>query len=240
MATQKPISTISYNTEGFLKEKLESWYHAHIIQGYMYILHIGEDGDKNHIHVWIDPNRRLDVMDLAESLKEYDKEHPSKPLGCLRFQSSKVEDWLLYAVHDAEYLQLKYDGGDAKEKLPYEWTDIKAPEGQQVELLFARAKASIKHTSANLAQRLASGESALDAISKGENVYLVNSVLNLISRTEYTELAGKYEKLEDKLSELQHDFNRLYVAVVNEGYTIAKNDKEYILIKEEDGSSGIS
>lgn len=233
MATQKPISTISYNTEAFLREKLESWYEAHIIQGYMYIHHIGEEGDKDHFHVWIDPNKRLDVMDLKESLKEYDKSNPTKPLGTLRFQSSKVEDWLLYAVHDPEYLQLKYDGGDLREKIPYEWTDIKAPEDYQVEALFARAKSQIRHTSANLAQRLASGETPFEAISKGENIYLVNSVMTLLSRTEYTDIANKYEQL-------RHDYNQLYVAVMNAGFEISKNGNEYILIKEEDGSSGIS
>ena len=46
MATQKPISTISYNTEAFLKEKLESWLAEHLIQAYQYICHKGEDGDK--------------------------------------------------------------------------------------------------------------------------------------------------------------------------------------------------
>lgn len=232
MATQKPISTISYNTEGFLKEKLESWYQAHLIQGYMFIKHLGEDGDKNHFHVWIDPNRRLDVMDLKESLKEYDKEHPTNPLGCLRFQSSKVDDWILYAVHDSEYLKLKYDGGDAKEKLPYEWTDIQAPSGQQVELLYARAKASIKHTSANLAQRLASGESPYEAISKGENVYLVSSILSALGKTEYPELVRD-------LQALQREYDLLTIAIENEGYRITKLQNEYILTKEEDGSSGI-
>ena len=43
MATQKPISTISYNSESFLKEKLDIWLSAHIIQAYQYIFHKGED-----------------------------------------------------------------------------------------------------------------------------------------------------------------------------------------------------
>lgn len=71
MATQRPISTISYNTEAFLKEKLDTWFEAHIIQAYQYIKHKGEDGDKDHIHLRIEPNRRLDPMELVDALKEH-------------------------------------------------------------------------------------------------------------------------------------------------------------------------
>ena len=104
MATQKPISTISYNTEPFLKEKLDTWYQAHIIQAYQYICHKGEDGDKDHIHVRIEPNKKLDPMDLIEQLREY-QIGKDKPLGCRPFRPSKEEDWILYAVHDEEYLK---------------------------------------------------------------------------------------------------------------------------------------
>ena len=68
--TSNPLSSISYNTESFLKEKLQSWYDNHLIQCFMYIKHKGEDGDKDHIHFRIEPNRRLDPMNLLEDLKE--------------------------------------------------------------------------------------------------------------------------------------------------------------------------
>ena len=127
MATSKPISSISYNTEEFLKAKLESWLKAHIIQTYMYIKHLGEDGDKNHIHFRIEPNKKLDPMDLQEDLKEYTKDN-KKPLGCRPFRPSKEEDWFFYAVHDKEYLRIKYGGGEKGEKLPYKWQNIVCPE----------------------------------------------------------------------------------------------------------------
>ena len=126
MATQKPISTISYNTEGFLHEKLEEWREAHIISCYQYIKHIGEDGDKDHIHLRIEPNKRIDPMILQEELKEY-QIGKEKPLGCRPFRPSKEEDWYLYSVHDKGYLKIKYGGGEKGEKLPYKWQDIKVP-----------------------------------------------------------------------------------------------------------------
>lgn len=88
MATQKPISTISYNSEKFLKEKLTSWYNAHIIQAYQYILHKGEDGDKDHIHLRIEPNKRVDPMSLSEDLKEFEA-GKEKPRGCRPWRPSK-------------------------------------------------------------------------------------------------------------------------------------------------------
>ena len=91
MATQKPISTISYNSEAFLKEKLDSWVNAHIIQCYQYICHKGEDGDKDHIHLRIEPNKKLDPMSLTEELKEY-QIGKEKPLGVRPWRPSSEAD----------------------------------------------------------------------------------------------------------------------------------------------------
>lgn len=91
MATQKPISTISYNTEAFLKEKLEQWLKAHLISAYLYICHKGEDGDKDHIHLRIELNKRIDPMDLSEELKEY-LPYETKPRGVRPWRPAKEED----------------------------------------------------------------------------------------------------------------------------------------------------
>ena len=150
MATQKPISTISYNTEAFLREKLDTWVKAHIIQSYQYICHKGEDGDKDHIHLRVEPNKKLDPMELSEQLQEYQM-GKDKPLGCRPWRPSNEEDWFLYSVHNETYLKLKYAGGDQREKLPYDWKDIKAPDNYDVEVAFIRALSKLKHTSSSMA-----------------------------------------------------------------------------------------
>lgn len=211
MATQKPISTISYNTEAFLKEKLETWLKAHIIQAYMYICHKGEDGDKDHIHLRVEPNKKLDPMDLQDELKEY-QIGKEKPLGCRPFRPSVEEDWILYAVHDEQYLKLKYSG-EKGEKLPYKWQDIKAPEDYDVEIAFIRAKAKMEHTSQNLATRLAQGENPLSLILGGENVYTVNALSRALANNDYQRLQEHCYSLEGRL-------NRLIRAVEDEGYCI--------------------
>lgn len=193
MATQKPISTISYNTEDYLREKLETWLKAHIIQTYMYICHKGEDGDKDHIHLRIEPNKRLDPMDLMEELKQY-VSGQEKPLGCRPFRPSKEEDWILYAVHDKDYLRDKY-AEDSKEKLPYKWQDIRAPEMYDVEVAYVRAKSHMKHTSANIAKRITDGDKAVDLIKEGENPFIVNQISRAIYTHDYVNLKRDYDKL---------------------------------------------
>lgn len=241
MATQKPISTISYNTEAFLKEKLDDLVNAHIIQSYMYIKHLGEDGDKDHIHLRIEPNKRIDQMDLTEKFKEY-IQGQDKPLGVRPWRPSKEEDWILYAVHDSKYLSLKYGGGEKGEKLPYTWQDIKVSDGFDMEIAFIRAKSSLEHSTVNLATRIQSGEKPLNMVLQGENPYIVNSILNLVKGNDYLRLQDEYSKLFEAYSNLEDEFQiqnenikKIMIALAKKGIKIKSdgNDGYEVSINEE-------
>lgn len=157
MATSKPLSTISYNTKEFLIGKLESWYKAHKIQAYQVIFHVGEDGDKNHAHVRIEPNTRLDPLELTQELKEIDP-HNDKPLCCRPWRPSVEEHWILYVVHNKEYLNIMYGGGEKGEKLPYTWENVICSELYDVETMFIRACQKIlQHSNQSIAEKLESG-----------------------------------------------------------------------------------
>lgn len=194
MATNQPISTVSYNSEKFLLMKLNEWLNCHLISEWSYIKHIGEDGDKNHIHLRVVPNRRLDPMDLKDDLREYDPNH-EKPLGCLGFRPSKEEDWLLYVVHDSEYLRMKYNSGEKGEKIPYAVDDIKTSDGFMLENRFIRAKASLKHSSASIAKQLKDGKKPFDLILEGQEPNKVNAIQQSLYRNEYCILQEKYNDL---------------------------------------------
>lgn len=224
MATQKPQSTISYNTEPFLREKLETWYQAHIIQSYQYICHKGEDGDKDHIHLRIEPNKKLDVMDLAEQLREYQL-GKDKPLGCRPFRPSKEEDWILYAVHDEQYLKIKYGGAEKGEKIPYKWQDIKVPEFYDMEIAFIRAKATLEHTSVNMATRLQNGENPLNLVLQGNNPYMVSTLMRVVNVTDYERVAAELENTRIRLQELIN-------AVEKEGYSIECDENGDVILKK--------
>ncbi|WP_373765965.1 hypothetical protein [Jeotgalibaca porci] len=224
MATQKPISTISYNSEAFLKEKLDIWLSAHIIQAYQYIFHKGEDGDKDHIHLRIEPNKRVDPMDLLDQLREY-QIGKEKPLGCRPFRPSIEEDWILYVVHDKTYLKLKYGGGEKGEKIPYKWQDIKVPENYDMEVGFIRAKAKLEHTSVNMASRMQNGESPLSLILQGENVHTVNAIFHALSLTDY-------ERLQSKVLLLSERLDAFTQAVHAYGLTVFEDKDGKIILKK--------
>lgn len=225
MATQKPISTISYNSELFLKEKLDAWLAAHIIQNYMYIKHKGEDGDKDHIHLRVEPNKKLDPMDLQEELNEFVLGN-KKPLGCRPFRPSFEEDWILYAVHDKDYLRLKYGGGEKGEKLPYNWEDIVCPENYDMEIAFIRARSKMEHTTANLANRLKSGDNPLSMIMSGENVYTVNALLRALSQSDYQRAVSEHIKATNRIDALER-------AIAKKGLSIKVDDDGDLYLEED-------
>lgn len=241
MATQKPISTISYNSEKFLIEKLMQWYNAHIIQAFQYIKHKGEDGDKDHIHVRIEPNKKLDPMDLTEELKEFEP-GKTKPLGCRPWRPSKEEDWTLYAVHDADYLKFKYDGGDKGEKLPYSFEDIVASPDYDVEVMYTRAKSKMAHTTANLTTRILGGETAVEMMQKGENAFTVNAVMRAVQGSEFekqraiiADLELKYSELQGRFEDLARRNERMLQAVREAGYVLEQTRRgKYKLVSGED------
>lgn len=216
MATQKAISTISYNSEPFLKEHLDNWVGAHIIQAYQYIKHKGEDGDKDHIHLRVEPNKRIDPMDLSERLKEYVKDN-DKPLGVRPWRESKEEDWFLYSVHDDSYLKIKYGGGEKHEKLPYEWKDIVVSDGYDLETAWIRAKSKLEHTAPSLVKRLKSGESALNMVEQGENAFIISNLLRIVGKTDY-------ERVQNQLNAVLDVLDKLFYALEDKGLYVYEKD----------------
>lgn len=227
MATQKPISTISYNSTAFLKEKLDTWLSSHIIQAYQFIWHKGEDGDKDHIHLRIEPNKVLDPMDLQEQLNEYVR-GSDKPLGCRPFRPSKEEDWILYSVHDEQYLALKYNGGEKGEKLPYHWQDIIVPDNYDMEIAFIRAKSYLEHTSQSIIHRLQKGDSAISLALQGENPYIINQALRLLQTSDY-------QRAVKDCQDMQLRFERLCSLVSRAGFDIVFDDDNFPISLDKSG-----
>lgn len=223
MATSKPISTISYNTEEFLKLKLDELFELHIIQAYQYICHKGEDGDKDHIHLRIEPNKRIDPMDLTAELTEYVKGE-DKPRLCRTWRPSKEEDWFLYAVHDKDYLRLKYKSGEKGEKIPYKWQDIEVSPMYDKEIAFIRARQKLEHTSSHLFERIRNGENPQTLIYEGENVYTVNAINQAVYNTEYFTVKNKLDSVTAQLNDLLDAIDKIdySIEVDKKGKTILK------------------
>lgn len=109
MDTYKPFSTIGYNTELFLVERLNELKVAYPDLFWCYIYHDDEPNKKVHYHLYIEPNTRIrehDFMMIRESFKEYE-EGSELPLACMPFRKSDFKNWYWYGIHDAAYLRTK-------------------------------------------------------------------------------------------------------------------------------------
>lgn len=125
MRTTKPIATIAFNTPSFLEVKLNELLKAGRISFWAFIQHKPEDdegGRKHHCHVFVEPSKMLQTDDLRAELREFDPEHPDKPLGTITWNSSKFDPWYLYALHDKRYLASK---GQSR-RFHYRHEDIKS------------------------------------------------------------------------------------------------------------------
>lgn len=109
MRTQKPISTISYNSEKWLKNKLKQLVEKKIIAFAAIIKHQPEDdeaGTKEHFHVYIEQSKLIQTVDFALLFHQHTKNNRI-PKKCLPFQSSVFDHWYLYGLHDVAYLATK-------------------------------------------------------------------------------------------------------------------------------------
>lgn len=108
MKTSRPFSTISYNSEKFLKVKLDELVKNRVLDFWVFIEHAPEEDEKKaHKHLYILPNGLLQTDVLKEYLAEPDPNDPEHPLNCTIFTSSKFDDWYLYGLHDKAYLSSK-------------------------------------------------------------------------------------------------------------------------------------
>lgn len=158
MQTCKPISTISYNTEPFLKSVLDNLINKHIIDYYMYIPHIGEldfEGkeESDHIHLFIVPNHRVNTAQLGEFFIEPDPPNVL-PLKCITWNTSTSNDWILYCLHDKNYLFSKMES----RQIQYKYDDLRSSDSQDLRRRYRMAYQSSGYAKAcNLYQYAKSG-----------------------------------------------------------------------------------
>lgn len=108
--TQKKLSTISYNTKDFLKLKLDQLCDDGKIDYYFFVYHLKEeDEQKDHIHLFIQPNKPIDKAKLRKEFLEPDPVFGMlKPLGIVAWNNcNDLDEWILYDRHYPPYLKSK-------------------------------------------------------------------------------------------------------------------------------------
>lgn len=211
--TQKPISTISYNTELFLDIRLKELYEAHIIDYALYIKHKGENDiddftgeitkDKDHWHIYLHISKRIDLTSIKKEFNEKDIENISnKPLGCMNFQPSKLGHWLCYAVHKIEYLLL-HKIEESKKQYNYSLKDIKTIgliDGE-LERLWKQHARPLLNTKQGLIYDMLGGKD--EAYKRAIDTLGVFSGSMVNQKVKY-ECNNRYEKLtEDEVKQLE-------------------------------------
>lgn len=122
MKTIKPVSTVSWNTEEFLLKTLNKLVANHTVLFWFYVKHFAEsDEKKEHIHLYIEPDIRIDTNELRSNFEEI----PQKDCECkdiirpLPFTVSKFDTAYLYFTHNKLYLD-----SHGYSKQFYNYTDI--------------------------------------------------------------------------------------------------------------------
>lgn len=185
MRTAYPIATVSYNSEKWLIKTLKRLIAAGLIEYAYYIKHQGEDGDKDHFHVWLMPCKVLQTADIKALFNEPDPKHPDKPLGVLPFRKSEVKNWIQYAIHNPVYLKQHQQDLDESAKIPYDPIDVKVigVDRVQFERDLRSSYSVLKTANITVSQMLLQGESAVDAlIQSNSNPQFVLAVMALIQK----------------------------------------------------------
>lgn len=110
MRVTKSISSISYNTEQFLKLTLNNLLHLGYISYYEFIRHNGDtDTKKPHFHLYCVPSKCLDLGAFKNFFNEPDPTRDDDlPLICEPFRvTNSYGDWYWYCLHDKDYLKAK-------------------------------------------------------------------------------------------------------------------------------------
>lgn len=113
MRSRNPISTISYNSDDFLRRKLDGFVRTGELAYWAFINHKAEDFERrDHKHVFMLPDKLVDTSQLQSELCEL---HDDGSIDtCKLFRPSKWGDWYYYALHDPAYLACKYDNDKPK------------------------------------------------------------------------------------------------------------------------------
>lgn len=163
MRTTKPISTVWFGSEDFLKYKLDGYVKRSVLDFYVYIHHLPEDDEKKeHCHVYCVPSNKLDTQSLRDDMTQFDPNNP-EPIIPLPFRSSKFDDWYLYNLHDTAYLMSK----NQSRKYHYKPEEMRPSNADFLTELVHQIDYSKIKTVERVKQMIDSGMTFADIVSKG-------------------------------------------------------------------------
>lgn len=204
MKTSRLISSISYNTPEYLEDVLSTLVEQGVIEYWHFICHHAEEDDrKPHIHVCVQPSRRMETRGLSQWFQEAVNGDPRNVVGTVLWRPSKIDDWLQYAIHDEAYLASK---GEVKkyhyrledlrtschELLVEQWHGINRSPYRVVQLLLDCAKEGLPVDAV-----LASGRISL---ASAHNVMIMYPAMLREAHRKALQEAGEVRRMEEESS----------------------------------------
>ena len=140
MKTSVILSNITWNTPQFFKRAAEELVKAGILDWVHAVPHKAEsDEKKEHIHFILKPSKAIDTAWLQMRFTEIPPGEflPRKPTSDWR-KTKNFTDWLLYSLHDKDYLASKLE----KHEFSYTLDDCITTDISSLENSYREAKLS--------------------------------------------------------------------------------------------------
>ena len=206
--TTKTISTISYNTDDFLIDKLNQLIKLKKIAYYIFIHHFAEkDETKNHIHLLIEPYGKIDLPDLVDEFNEVDVDKPGFFLGVMPFRITQdFGDWYFYVLHDSDYLISK----GLKKEFCYNQSDMITSDVDVLNELVHRIDFRKFKKESEIIKALQNGSSKYDLLKTGlcsmREFYQYERSIDVITHHYSGKLKG-FEMIDSDDEEILQHFN---------------------------------
>lgn len=140
MKTSVVISNITWNTPNFFKAISEELVQQGILDWVHAIPHKAEsDEKKDHIHFILKPSKAIDTAWLQSRFSEFvqGELQPRRPTSDWR-KTKNFSDWLLYSLHDVDYLASKLE----KREFSYNLEDCITTDMDSLENHYREAKSN--------------------------------------------------------------------------------------------------
>ena len=139
--TSKPLSTITYCSNKFLNKTLKQLEADGIVTFWFYINHQPDVDDKvPHTHLRIELGRPVDPEKIRKIFTQ--KKKKGKDENSRMFRPSKLEDAILYFIHDQEYLIAK----EKPRNIFYKLSDMHTNNKKELEGCYFEAREWLRNT----------------------------------------------------------------------------------------------
>lgn len=206
MKTSKPFATISYNSKEFLINHLNEQLRLHNISFWSLILHTKEEENKkDHWHVYVVPNGRIDTDLFLSNFQELDTNNPLIPLKCMPANSAKFADWYLYVLHDKNYLAFK----KMTRKYHYTKEEIITSDNDYLNELIDLIDYTKINKQAQILSRLAQGEKLVSLINTGEiSISQITQYIRYLELLDKEDYDTKYNTRKEKIKQMKELIER--------------------------------